>query len=232
LARDFTDVPEQRPGTVRLYDDMSWDSPFLEIDTAGLRTNIRHTLTRPDHATWVAYNLPVWDVVTLCDDVTETTGGHISELLKNCGRIVDLIGTGKTEAVDLIPMNMNDCASTYIYRHVVPAQGWVELFEDVNYEGNRTCVFFSDFEFKRWHSLSQWYICGRMSSVRRKNLPPDVAVQLCEMDSNGKYNDFNRIGVIWRDKPDLRGEGLPSHRLNDCINTFGFFVTPPMGPVS
>ena len=70
-----------------------------------------------DKATWVAFNLPAGVVMTLVDHYVSGGPNGFGDL-KDAGKVVDLIGTGKTEAVDLSRCNMNDCVSAFFWRNV------------------------------------------------------------------------------------------------------------------
>ncbi|RZL89609.1 MAG: hypothetical protein EOP82_18910 [Variovorax sp.] len=113
--------PELPSGTVRLFRDDNWSSTFLELTTGKYRDRARHSIAgtnMQDGATYVAFNLPVATVVTLMDnDVAPKAGAPVMDL-GQCGRCIDLVGTGQTEAVDLTKVNMNDCVSSFFWRTV------------------------------------------------------------------------------------------------------------------
>jgi hypothetical protein len=77
--------------------------------------NQRHTVKSSlfDRATFAAFNLPVGTVMTLMDNVKPVPAGKPVADLSGCGHCVDLVGTGKTEAVDLEVINMNDSVSAF-----------------------------------------------------------------------------------------------------------------------
>jgi hypothetical protein len=160
-------VPQQPSGTVALFPDDSWIGDSLSYSTSTLRKNYREDLPSKmqDRASRIAFNLPVGTVVTLTDDIPKVREGPIWEMMKHTGRLVDLIGTGKTEAVYLDSCNMNDCASTIMWRTVDVGAGMVHLFEDTDFKGNRTAIFLSEWP-DALHKMDLWYINDRASSVR------------------------------------------------------------------
>ena len=94
--------PRLDSGTVVLYWDDNWSSRSLTLRTSDYAIGQRHTIPGPmfDNATFVSFNLPVGTVMTLMDNVTPVPGGHTVSDLSNCGRCVDLVGTGQTEGVN------------------------------------------------------------------------------------------------------------------------------------
>jgi hypothetical protein len=56
--------------------------------------------------------------MTLMDNVQPVPATGTVADLSGCGPCIDLIGTGKTEAVDLGAVNMNDGISSFFWRTV------------------------------------------------------------------------------------------------------------------
>lgn len=148
-----------------------------------------------DAATWVAFNLPVGVVMTLIDNNTPVESGHLVWELRNCGRCIDLVGTGQTEAVDLTQCNMNDCVSSFFWRKVDLAQGAIELFDDVNFQGNRSTLFLGEWPMGTAVSLENWWLRGRVSSVRWHMLDDRQTVALfSNTDGTGALIPTSRVG--------------------------------------
>ncbi len=167
-----TPPPDVPSGTVRLYRDNNWSSQYLTIDTHNYASGQRHSIVGSrvqDATTWVAFNLPVGTVMTLADNYVVAPGRPIYDL-KDLGVVADLVGTGKTEAVDLAKININDKVSMLFWRRVDLAIGAIELYEHANFGGNRTVLFLADWPRDAVHALTHWYIHDRASSARWSTL--------------------------------------------------------------
>ena len=169
-------VPVQPGGTVTLFRDNHWSPDSnnqLVLSTDDYLERVRHSIAgtnMQDAATWVAFNLPVGTVVTLMDNATPADDGIQPWDLRDCGRCVDLVGTGTTVAVDLVACNMNDCVSAFFWRKVNLDVGAIELFDDDDFKGNRTTLFLSEWPYGKAHSIDRWWLAGRVSSARWKSL--------------------------------------------------------------
>jgi hypothetical protein len=221
--------PAQPSGTVTLYADNNWTSTSHTIALSALAKDYRHDLpkTMQDRATWIAFNLPVGTVATLTDEVTDVRQGPIADLMRHTGRLVDLIGTGKTESVDLTTCNMNDCASTFMWRTPNMRGGMVELFEKINYEGNRTVIFPSEwpmYDGNNAHSMAGWYIDARTSSAKFNKILEGFTFRLvARLDAVSDEKKGYLISEGSREVPDFRPVTTEArHGLNDCVAGFAW----------
>ncbi|KAF5877185.1 uncharacterized protein Bfra_001548 [Botrytis fragariae] len=64
--------------------------------------------------------------------------------LADASTCIDLVGTGKTEAADLIQVGLNDQVSMFFWRKVDLNMGAIEVFEDSDFKGRRSTIFFSE----------------------------------------------------------------------------------------
>jgi hypothetical protein len=129
--------PTLPSGTVTLFADDNWGSERATLRTADYPESVRHLFDgtpMQDQATFIAFNLPVGTVMTLMD-------GVVPPNVRFCGRCVDLVGTGKTESVNLMSINLNECLSGFSWRKVDLGLGATELFADDNFNGDRTTIF-------------------------------------------------------------------------------------------
>jgi hypothetical protein len=230
--RNEMGAPGQSSGTATLYADDSWSSASHSISTVNWRANYRHDLPGnvKDRATWIAFNLPVGTVMTLTDEIPPFREGAVSDLMRGTGRLVDLIGTGKTETVDLVASNMNDCASTFMWRTVDIGAGRIELYEDINYGGNRTVIFLGEWPQTQWpngHSMAEWYVNDRTSSAKFV-LPANRMCQLCK-NVNSQEDTAYSLGVYKSsDFSDFRNvKTVRDYGLNDCVSSFLWSETRP-----
>ncbi|RXH06152.1 hypothetical protein [Bradyrhizobium vignae] len=135
-------APQLSSGSVALFRDDNWSSQRFDLSTGDFVPNQRQRLQSFtfDQATFVAFNLPVGTVMSLMDNVTSGPAGKTVADLSGCGRCVDLVGTGKTEAVDLRAVNMNDCVSSFFWPEVDLNLGAIELFDDAGSFASSTTV--------------------------------------------------------------------------------------------
>lgn len=169
-----------------------------------------------DNATFVSFNLPVGTVMTLMDNVTPVPGGHTVSDLSNCGRCVDLVGTGQTEGVNLMAVNMNDCVSSFFWREVDLDLGAIEIFDDVDFGANRNTLFLSEWNSGRIYSIEEWWLQDRVSSIRWRTLNDRQTAQMFDnVDGSGdSYNNIKGYGTT------KEIANLDDIRLNDRISSF------------
>jgi hypothetical protein len=188
-------LPSSLPsGTVRLYQDSSWSSSSLTIDihdyASGKRQSFSGTSLQ-DKATWIAFNLPVGTVMTLTNNFVVDSSRPFYDL-KDCGEVVDLVGTGQTEAVDLTKIKANDKLSMFFWRSVDLGLGAIELYEDANFSGNRTVLFLSEWARDTVHSMSGWYIHDRTSAARWSTLADSQMASLFN-NTDGSGSSYSNI---------------------------------------
>jgi hypothetical protein len=102
---------------VRLYKDNSWSSESYTFNVNDYVKDHRQSISGSsmhDRATWLAFNLPAGTVVTMMTHYVAAADGNVYNL-KNCGPVVDLVGTGQTDGVDLTKIGMNDCISAWYW---------------------------------------------------------------------------------------------------------------------
>jgi len=219
--------PNVDSGTVVLYVDANWSSRTLQLSLDDYESNQRQSIAgtfMQDQATWVAFNLPVGIVMTLMDDnVTQVDAGHQVWELRNCGRCIDLIGTGKTEAVDLTQCNMNDCVSAFFYREVDLAMGAVELYDDANFKGNRNVIFLGEWPLATAISLDGWWLRNRVTSVRWTMLDDRQTVDLFS-NTDGTGRSYSNIRGWGRHK-EIADLGQVS--FNDAMSSFIWHALVP-----
>jgi hypothetical protein len=211
-------------GTVVLYRDDNWGSQSYRIDCNDYVPNQRQSFSgRPiqDAATWVAFNLPEGTVMTLLDNDAPPGKNGCCDLSK-AGRVVDLVGTGRTEAVDLKQVNMNDCASAFFWRPVDLLMGAIELYEDQDFKGNRTVLFLSEWPSSKAASLSGWYIEDRLSSAKWDTLRDVQYAQLFQnSDGTGKqYGNIKGYGTL--EDPNFKNAGF-----GDVLSAFRWDAITP-----
>jgi hypothetical protein len=204
--------------TVVLFRDNNWDSQSFTIKTKDFAPNQRHSISgspMQDQATWIAFNLPPGIVVTLVDHYVPAGSSGLSDL-KGAGRVVDLIGTGATKAIDLTRCNMNDCISAFFWRQVDLSMGAIELYEDVGFEGNRTVLFPAEWSVGKVISLSGWHIEDKLSSSRWDTLRDTQTAALFD-NPDGSGNAYANISGYAATK---EIENLKDVGFNDCASAF------------
>ncbi|CAN9385952.1 unnamed protein product [Alternaria alternata] len=160
-------------GRVSLYKNSSWTSQKLDLETKNYHSGTRHTIPGSalrDEVSWVAWCLPVGTVMTLMEHDTPRDEAESVANLRDCGRCVDLVGTGKVQTANLIAFNMNDF------------YGAIELFEASDFQGVRIAIFLSEWNSDHRIDISQWWLNDRVSSMRWKSL---VDRQTAEVSQHG-----------------------------------------------
>jgi hypothetical protein len=161
-------------GTVEMFREADWTGSSQEVTTDRWPAAIRHNLAvhRRDHrAAWIAFNLPVGRVMTLTRHHRDIEDGLPACDLRDVAQVADLVGTGRTEAVDLAQIGMQNAVSSFFWRDVDLKQGAVELYGEPDFKGNRTVLFLSEWKRGELHSLADWAIEDRLGSVRWNTMP-------------------------------------------------------------
>lgn len=221
--------PTLSTGTVTLYKDNNWSGSSLSFNINDYAKDTRQSISgtsMQDGATWLAFNLPVGTVVTMMDNWVTPPNGNVYDL-KNCGRVVDLVGTGQTEAVDLTKCNMNDDISAWFWHTPDMNIGGVELYENANFQGNRTVLFLSEWTTGQPIALTDWYIADRASSVCWTSLHDAQMVSLFQnADGSGSsYANIKGWGSF-KELSDLKSVGF-----NDTVSSFSWNNLKPMQQV-
>jgi hypothetical protein len=218
--------PAELPSeTVVLYPDAAWTGESFTITTKKFASNQRHSISgshMQDKATWLAFNLPPGVVMTLVDHYVSAGSNGLADL-KDAGRVVDLIGTGKTQAVDLTRCNMNDCISAFFWREVDLGLGAIELYEDTDFKGNRTLLFPAEWSVGKAISLAGWHINDKLSSCRWHTLKDTQSAELFDKaDGSGKsYANISGYGET-KEITNFKDVGF-----NDCASAFKFKSLAP-----
>lgn len=154
----------------------------------------RHTVHSSvyDQARYVAFNLPVGVVLTLTDNIAPLGAGQNAADLSGCGVCVELVGTGQTEALDLMDAGADNCVSAFFWRAVDLELGAIELFQHTGFKGNRSILFLSDWSPGEVHSIGKWWMNDKVSSARWDTLSDRVSAALLE-DAEGKGDRFDNI---------------------------------------
>ena len=223
-------APSQRPpsvpsGTVILFRDNDWKSESLTLTTAAYAEGKRHSFSGKsfnDKASWVGFNLPVGTVMTLIQN-DDPEGPKGCSDLANAGKVVDLVGTGQIEAVDLTKINANDCISAFFWREVALDMGAIELFEDTNFGGNRTVLFLQEWPMETLISVNDWYIADKASSAKWDTLRDTQSADLfADIDGRGKsYGNIRGFGGD-RKEPNFGDGGF-----QDKVSSFKWHAVVP-----
>ncbi|KAJ8069451.1 hypothetical protein OCU04_003105 [Sclerotinia nivalis] len=107
-------IPCQIPsGTVALFQG-DWNSVRTDLILDDYVPNQRHIVpaSQYDLTSWILYNMPVGTVMALLAAIK--TDGPIADQ-SNALTCIDLVGTGKTEAADLVPAGLNDQISMFFF---------------------------------------------------------------------------------------------------------------------
>ncbi|RKH18518.1 hypothetical protein D7Y13_37230 [Corallococcus praedator] len=168
-----------------------------------------------DTATWIAFNLPVGTVVTMTDAYVAPADGNVYNL-KGCGKVIDLVGTGKTEAVDLVAYTMNDMISAWYWHTPDLNLGAIELYAAGDFQWNRTVLFLSEWNAGQLHSLTGWHVEDSASSARWQSMHDAQTASLYAADDGSGAAYENIKG--WGSFMELRDFGQVG--FNDTLSSF------------
>ena len=211
-------IPQLASGSVSLFQDNNWNSQRLDLNINDYVPNQRQTIPNfmTDQATYIAFNLPIGTVMTLMDNIVSVpSGGNVADL-SGCGRSVDLVGTGQTEAVDLMADNENDCISSFFWRTVDLDIGAIELFGDINFGGNRSTIFLSEWNSGAIYSITAWWLQDQISSIRWRTLNDRQTAAMFD-NQDGTGNQYNNIKG-WGSTKEI--SNLADINFNDAISAF------------
>jgi hypothetical protein len=159
---------------VLVFREADWAGDSHELTTDRWPAAVRHDLAphrRDRKAAWIAFNLPVGRVMTLTRHHRDAEDGHPVCDLRDVAQVADLVGTGRTETVDLAQIGMQNAVSSFFWRDVDLKQGAVELYGEADFKGNCTVLFLSDWKPGELHSLADWAIEDRLGSARWNTMP-------------------------------------------------------------
>jgi hypothetical protein len=224
--------PELEPDTVRFFGDDNFGPNHFSLNIGDYTMDQRHRLYRDgqNKITWVSWNLPLGTVMTMTEFDKTLKASQIVADLADCGRCVDLVGTGKTEVVDLVTLDMNDCFKGFFWREVDLRLGAVEIFDATKegLKGNkkwaRQTIFLSEWAPGVVHGIGSWLMNDKISSARWNSLVDRQTVTLFEhADGSGdQYNNIKGWGTV-KEEPDF-------HRL-DHGDKFSSFSWKAINPV-
>jgi hypothetical protein len=142
--------------------------------------------------------------------------------------LVDLVGTGRTETIDLPSGNENDCISFFFWRTVDLNMGAIEFFDDANFGGNRATVFLSEWDYEQIYSISDWWLQDRLSSIRWKTLTDRQTAVLFD-NNDGSGNTYGNIKG-WGDLKEI--PNLDNIGFNDAVSAFRWDGKPDTRPAT
>jgi hypothetical protein len=206
--------PALSQNQVWLYKDEKWDGEIVKIDL-NIQTQFDLVAVRPQNqASLVAFHLPLGRVVTLCENFVEWDRNKRD----NLGRTADLVGTGKTQYVDL-NVFMRDCVSAFYFRDVVVERGYFVLYEGRDRDKNRTIVFLDEWEEQKLVNIKRWFMQDKTSSLDF-NLPYGDRVRL--------YDNVDGTGVSQAcGLTTLAAQGDKLTGLEDKVSSFKWDILPP-----
>lgn len=140
-------------GIVKVFTSANFGGASFMIDTEDYASGQRHRLLAENYnkACWVTWNLPVGTVMTMMElDKTPEKNQPIADP-RGCGRTVELVGTGKTEAVDLTRVYMTTCVKGFWWRELDLSMGAVEIFD-----GNGSQIVETQAYHRQTIFLSEW----------------------------------------------------------------------------
>ncbi|TGO91179.1 hypothetical protein BPOR_0036g00090 [Botrytis porri] len=133
-------------------------------------------------------------VMTLLADIK--TSGPIPDL-GDAGTCIDLVGTGRTEAVDLIQVGLHDQISMFFWRKVDLNMGAIELFEDLDFrvrwktlQDRQTATLYNaaDGTGTSYDNIKGW---GTMKEIARLS-----DVRLNDVVSSFKWQSVNPVKEV------------------------------------
>ncbi|KIV90293.1 hypothetical protein PV10_07612 [Exophiala mesophila] len=220
-------IPGNIPsGQCRIYVDASWGSASCTIDTNETTPVDRRYLPSSfvDKATWIAWNLPVGRVVTLTDQYQPLASGKSVGDLQGLGRSVDLVGTGKTETVNLLNCGVNDLLAAWFWREVDLRIGAIEMYSELNFTGLRHTLFLSEWEGNVIHSLAGMWMNDDLTSIKWKTLQDGQTVTFWE-HPDGSGTSFNEVKG-WGNSKEI--SDLRDNRFCDVVSAFKWSALFPV----
>lgn len=204
LPRPDKPADDIESNTVRIFNDSEFSTNYHDIDIDDFLGDVRHKMYNNVHnqANWILWNLPLGTVMTMTEHNTPLEKGQAVFDLNNCGRCIDLVGTGKTEAVDLGKMGMADCIKAFFWRKVDLKMGAFELWDykmqdtKENEMGARQIIFLGEWAPGTVHPLWNWNMTDKVSSARWNSLIDRQTVTLFEhIDGGGnRYENIKGWG--------------------------------------
>ncbi|KAF7856338.1 hypothetical protein EAF04_009866 [Stromatinia cepivora] len=219
-------------GTMTLFQG-DFNSTATSIALDDYAPDRRHVIPSPQYqqTTYILFNFPVGTVVTILSNI-KPNEGNIADL-KDCGTCADLVGTGKTESVNMIPIGMNDHGSMFFWRTVDLSFGAIEMWDGGDgtiFTGRRATIFLSEWAPGVVHSLDGWQLNNTASSLCWKSLLDRQTATLYDSsDGTGQtYSNIKGWGSI-KEIPLLGGvqfNDRPSAFRWDSVNPVKEIIEP------
>jgi hypothetical protein len=155
-------------------------------------------------------------------DVQVEAGKTVADL-SNCGRSIDLVGTGKVNYANFHDFNSFDCASAFFWRKVDLAYGAIEFFTGPKCTSNRATIFLSEWNSGQRCDISRWWLADKITSIRWKSLLDRQTADVSE-HPNGSGRRFANI-IPWHDKKEI--SDLSDIDLNKVVSSFMWTAIDP-----
>jgi len=133
----------------------------------------------------------------------------------------DCIGVGQIKSLPFI----NDCITAAIVREFDTTPGYVTLYDDPQFGGNRTCLFLSHYKRDEIHSITKWRQNDKISSIDWSNLGELFHVQFFE-NPNGTGACFSD-SFGWTTGAKFN-KSLNDIQLQDRISSFKWSCRQPI----
>lgn len=169
----------------------------------------------------IAFNLPEGCVLTLLENPIPTATNPFN--FAKAGKCVDLFGNGKTQTVDLGRIGAENCISAFIWRQVDYAAGCFQLFDGVDFTGNRNTFFLSEWNGNAINGLGDWWICDRAGSAYFAGL----TVQTITLYDGGDGKGLSCSFAAWFKKLNISHLGT----YGDFDNKAGSWSWVPLKPL-
>jgi hypothetical protein len=211
--------------TVILYEHADYTGKQYVINLGTFVPNAVHSFSGhdlQDKASAVRWRLPPGRVVTLLEHFSRPTLPDLSGV----GRTFDLIGDGAAREIHLGNADINDCLSAFFWRDVDLSRGYITFYKDSDFRNIRQTVFLAEWAPNKAHSISNWAMQDRMTSVRWVNLDPRVVIGLYDTTSAGGAAYTN----ITRRDGSVEGSisSLSVHGMQDKVSSFKIMELLPV----
>jgi len=113
--------------------------------------------------------------------------------------------------------------SSFVWRHVDYTLGAIELFEDTNFKKNRATIFISEWAPDQIHSIANWYLKKKISSIRWSALDDRINVTMYQ-NADGTGGKYDNVHGTSHQKEIAN---LNNVRFNDMISAFSWNSISP-----
>lgn len=160
----------------------------------------------------VKYNLPAGMVVTLMDDIVDNVRQVHSSYTFDC------IGVGRHNL-----SSMNDKVSAVYASTYDTSVGYVELYQNADFSGNRICLFLSKYTSGKIQNIGNWALDDRVSSIRWKHLGELIDVVFYDNTDGSGVQFGDAFG--WNHIKEIAS--LRDVAINDRISAFKWTYKVP-----